>query len=60
MNIIKNAKKDSEKKDVNDKRQGKVAERYQNLSEEQKQKLHEHMRNYYLLYKLFICLIRFF
>ena len=60
MNIIKNTKKDSEKKDVNDKRQGKVAERYQNLSEEQKQKLLEHMRNYYLLYKLFICLIRFF
>ena len=60
MNIIKNTKKDSEKKDVNDKRQGKVAERYQNLSEEQKQKLLEHIRNYYLLYKLFICLIRFF
>ena len=60
MNIIKNTKKDSEKKDVNDKRKGKVAERYQNLSEEQKQKLLEHMRNYYLLYKLFICLIRFF
>ena len=60
MNIIKNTTKESEKKDVNDKRQGKVAERYQNLSEEQKQKLLEHMRNYYLLYKLFICLIRFF
>ena len=60
MNIIKNTNKDSEKKHVNDKRQGKVAERYQNLSEEQKQKLLEHMRNYYLLYKLFICLIRFF
>ena len=60
MNIIKNTKKDSEKKDVNDKRKGKVAERHQNLSEEQKQKLLEHMRNYYLLYKLFICLIRFF
>ena len=64
VNIIKNVKKDSEKKHVKnikkyqnlfeeeiDERQKKVLERYQNISEEQKHKLLEHMRNYCLPHK---------
>ena len=71
INIIKNTIKSFEKNHVNDikiskeekdKRQKKARERYQNLSEEEKQKLLEFMRNYYLAHKkyIFSCFVGFF
>ena len=49
-------------KEEKDKRQKKTRERYQNLSEEEKQKLLEYMRNYYLAHKkyIFSCFVGFF
>ena len=53
MNSLKNTKRNSERcqnyfEEEKDERKKKFRERYQNLSEEQKQKLFEYMRNYYL------------
>ena len=56
VNDIKNTKKDSEKKHVENikiflkkKKKGKKTRgRYQNFSEEQKHKLLDYMRNYYI------------
>ena len=56
MNDIKISKEEK------DKRQKKARERYQNLSGEEKQKLLEFMRNYYLAHKkyIFSCFVGFF